>query len=171
MPNAMLPRAYNNNAQIFQSPGYVAILLEQIHEPRIIPLDGRPHVSEKITQWLGDSRGRWEGDTLVVETRHFADKVSALQPWANFNSASGSGKGMHIVERLTRTDANTISYRMTVNDPQMYTRPWTVAFPMMKTSELMYEYACHEGNYGMEGILAGARNEEKAAAGGAGTRR
>jgi hypothetical protein len=166
MPNAMLPRAYNNNAQIFQAPGYVAILLEQIHEPRIIPLDGRPHVSPAIRQWLGDSRGRWEGDTLVVDTVHFADKVSGLQPWANFSSTGGSGAGLHIVERFTRTDANTISYRMTVTDPQMYTKPWTVAIPMVKTDDLIYEYACHEGNYGMEGILAGARSLEKAAASG-----
>ena len=161
MPNAMLPRAYNNNAQIFQAPGYVAILLEQIHEPRIISLDGRPHVSPKIRQWLGDSRGHWEGDTLVVDTTHFADKVSALQPWANFSSTSGSGQALHIVERFTRTDANTIAYRMTVDDPQMYTKPWTVALPMVKTDDLIYEYACHEGNYGMEGILAGARALEK----------
>jgi hypothetical protein len=163
LPNAMLPRAYNNNTQIFQAPGYVVLLLEQIHEPRIIPLDGRPHVSSKIRQWLGDSRGHWEGDTLVVETRHFADKVSGLQPWANFSSTGGSGERLHIVERFTRSDANTLAYRMTVTDPLMYTTPWTVAFPMRKTQELMYEYACHEGNYGMEGILSGARAQESAA--------
>jgi hypothetical protein len=165
MPNAMLPRAYNNNAQIFQAPGYVAILLEQIHEPRIIPLDGRPHVSQNIRQWLGDSRGRWEGDTLVVDTTHFAEKVTGLQPWANWNSAAGSGKSLHIVERFTRTGPNSISYRMTVNDPQMYTKPWTVAIPMSKTDDLIYEYACHEGNYGMHGILSGSRALEEAAKG------
>jgi hypothetical protein len=162
LPNAMLPRAYNNNAQIFQAPGYVVILLEQIHEPRIIPLDGRPHVSKAIRQWLGDSRGRWEGDTLVVDTVHFADKVSGLQPWANFGSMSGSGEGLHIVERFSRSDANTITYRMTVTDPRMYTKPWTVTLPMVKTRELMYEYACHEGNYGLENVLKGARAQDRA---------
>ena len=161
MPNAMLPRFYNNNAQIFQAPGYVVMLLEQIHEPRIVPLDGRPHVSPAVRQWLGDSRGHWEGDTLVVDTRHFDDKVSALQPWANFSSTSGSGEHLQIVERFTRTDAGTITYRMTVNDPEMYTKQWTVVFPMMKTEDRTYEYACHEGNYGMEGILAGARAEDR----------
>ena len=161
MPNAMLPRAYNNNAQIAQAPGYVVIVLEQIHEARIIPLDGRPHVSPRIRQWLGDSRGRWEGDALVVETRYFADKVTALQPWANFSSSSGSGEQLHIVERFRRVDATTIDYRMTVNDPRMYTKPWTVAIPMQQTDDLIYEYACHEGNYGMEGILKGGRFDDR----------
>ncbi len=167
LPNAMFPRAYNNNTQILQAPGYVVLLLEQIHEVRIIPLDGRPHVLPNIRQWLGDSRGHWEGATLVVDTINFAGEVSALQPWADFNSASGSGETLHLVERFTRVDADTIAYQVTVDDPKMYTRPWTVAFPMTKTQDQIYEYACHEGNYGMVGILAGARAEEKAAEGAA----
>jgi hypothetical protein len=162
MPNAMFPRAYNNNAQIFQTPEYVAILVEQIHETRIIPLDRRPHLPQQVRQWMGDSRGHWEGDTLVVETTNIASKVSALQPWSNFSSTTGSGEGLRMVERFRRTDANTISYTITVDDPQMYTRPWRVEFPMMRTSELMYEYACHEGNYGMVGILTGGRADDKA---------
>ena len=157
MPNAMVPRFYNNNMQILQTPGYVVILLEQIHEARIIPTDGRPHLPQGTRQWLGDSRGRWDGDTLVVETTQLAEKASSLQPWASFSSTSGSGVGMQITERFTRVDAGEIAYRMTVNDPQMYTKPWTVAFPMRKTEELIYEYACHEGNYGLEGILKGGR--------------
>jgi hypothetical protein len=161
MPNAMMPRAYNNNAQIVQSPGYVMILLEQIHEARIIPLDGRPHVPSRIRQWLGDARGRWEGDTLVVETRHFTGSVTALQPWANWNSRQGSGDGLQIVERFRRVDASSIDYRMTVTDPQMYTKSWTVKIPMQQTDELIYEYACHEANYGMEGILKGGRFEDR----------
>ena len=159
----MFPRAYNNNTQILQAPGYVVLLLEQIHEVRIIPLDGRAHVSPNIRQWMGDSRGHWEGQTLVVDTINFAGKVSALQPWADFNSVSGSGETLHLVERFTPVDADTIAYQVTVDDPKMYTRPWTVAFPMTKTQDQMYEYACHEGNYGMVGILGGARAEEKAA--------
>jgi hypothetical protein len=157
MPNAMFPRAYNNNAQIFQSPGLVAILMEQIHETRLIPLDGRPHVSNGVRQWMGDSRGRWEGDTLVVDTTNITDRVSGLQPWAEFNSHRGSGEKLHLVERFKRVDPNTIEYTITVDDPQMYTRPWTVQYPMTKSTELMYEYACHEGNYGMFGMLSAPR--------------
>ena len=157
LPNAMLPRAYNNNTQIFQAPGYVVLLLEQIHEVRIVLLNGRSYVSPAIRQWFGDSRGRWEGETLVVETLQFADKVSALQPWGEFSSTSGSGEQLHLVERFTRTDPTTITYRMTVFDPRMYTKSWTVELPMVKTADRLYEYACHEGNYGLEGILSGAR--------------
>jgi hypothetical protein len=167
MPNAMFPRAYNNNAQIFQTPDHVAVLMEQIHEARIIPLDGSPHLPPRIRQWMGDSRGRWEGDTLVVDTTNVEPRVSALQPWANFNSISGSGEGLHLVERFRRVDAETLEYTIMVNDPQMYTRPWTVRYPMQKTSELMYEYACHEGNYGMVGILSGGRADASDAGGAA----
>jgi hypothetical protein len=150
--------------RIVQAPGSVAIYYE--YGPhggayRTFPLDGRPHLPPNLRQWLGDARGRWEGDTLVVDTVHFADKVSGLQPWANFGSMSGSGEGLHIVERFTRADANTITYRMTVTDPKMYTKPWTVTLPMVKTRELMYEYACHEGNYGLENVLKGARAEDR----------
>jgi hypothetical protein len=164
MPNAMFPRSYNNNVQIFQAPGVVALLIEQVHEVRIVPLDERPVLRESIGQWNGDSRGHWDGNTLVVETRNLDHRVSALQPWSIFNSASGSGEGLTLVERFTRTDADTLEYEVEVNDPQMYTRPWTVAFPFEAASYLLYEYACHEGNVGMEGILSGGRADDAAEA-------
>ena len=160
MPNAMFPRSYNNNFQIFQAPGRVAILHEQVHETRIVPLADLPAVSEEIGQWNGVPRGRWEGDTLVVTTTNVHPNVSALQPWSAFNSASGSGEGMRLVERFTRTDAETLEYEIEVDDPQMYTRPWTVAYPFARFEHPIYEYACHEGNYGMEGILAGGRAQD-----------
>ena len=160
MPNAMFPRAYNNNMQVFQAPGVVVMLLEQIHEFRFVPLDDRRPVSPNIGQWNGVSRGHWEGDTLVVTTTNVHPKVSALQPWSAFNSRSGSGEGMTLVERFTRVDADTLEYEIDVNDSQMYTRPWTVAYPFTRLREPIYEYACHEGNYGMEGILSGGRAEK-----------
>jgi hypothetical protein len=146
------PTAYNNNYQIFQAPGYVAILQEMMHEARIIPLDRRPHLSQNVRQWLGDSRGRWEGNTLVVETTNFTDQT-------NFR---GSTRNLKLVERLTRVAADTIDYQVTIEDPRTWTSPWTVAFPMTKTQDNLYEYACHEGNYGMVGILSGARAQEQA---------
>ncbi len=127
MPNAMFPRFYNNNMQVFRAPGYVVMLHEQIHEARIVPLDDRPAVSPNIGQWNGVSRGHWDGDSLVVVTTHLDHRVSALQPWANFHSRSGSGEGMTLVERFTRVDADAIEYAIEVNDPLMYTKPWTVA--------------------------------------------
>ena len=163
MPNAMFPRSYNNNIQIFQAPGYVAILLEQVHEVRIVPLDDRPPVSSNIGQWNGVSTGRWEGDSLVVETTNLDHRVSALQPWSAFNSHGGSGKGLTLVERFTRF-GDTLEYEVEVNDPQMYTRSWTVAYPFELASYLLYEYACHEGNEGMIGILSGGRAEDAAEA-------
>jgi len=165
MPNAMFPRFYNNNALIVQSPGYVTILLEEIHEARIIPLDTRPLLSENIRQWNGDPRGRWEGDSLVVETRNLDHRVSALQPWSDFDSRSGSGARLTLVERFTRVDADTIDYEVRVHDPQMYTRPWTVAYPFERTDELLYEYECHERNRGMFGILTGGRADDAAMSG------
>ena len=146
--------AYNANMQIIQSPDYVVILHEQIHEARIVPLSNRPHLPANLQLWLGDSRGHWEGDTLVVETTNFSDKT-------NFR---GSTTGLRMVERIRRTDANTLDYRVTFSDPTTWTKPWTVAMPMPKTKGEIYEYACHEGNYGLKGILAGARIEEKEAA-------
>ena len=160
MPNAMFPRSYNNNFQIFQSPGWVAILHEQVHETRLIPLADLPPVAEAIGEWNGVPRGRWEGDTLVVTTTNIHPDVSALQPWSAFNSHSGSGEGMVLVERFTRTAGDTLEYVIEVNDPQMYTRPWTVAYPFTDLGQPIYEYACHEGNYGMEGILTGGRAED-----------
>jgi hypothetical protein len=162
MPNAMFPRSYNNNMQIFQAPGYVVMLLEQVHEPRVVPLDGRQQVSDRVTQWNGLSRGHWEGDTLVVETANIDSRVTALQPWSNFSSHVGSGEGLTLVERFTRLGVDRLEYEIEVNDPQMYTRPWTVAFPFERGSHLLYEYACHEGNIGMFGILSGGRAEDVA---------
>ena len=151
------PGGYNNNFLILQNPGYVAILQEMIHEVRFIPLDGRPHVG--IPQYLGDSRGRWEGNTLVVETTHFTDKVV----FNSINCCPGSGANLHLVERFTRVDAETIDYQYTVDDPATYTEPWTVSIPMRRFPGPMYEYACHEHNYGLENILRGARAQERAA--------
>jgi hypothetical protein len=144
---------YNNNNQIVQAPGYVAMLQEQIHEVRIIPLDGRPHLGEAIRPWLGDSRGRWEGNTLVVETKNF-------HPNSNYE---GSGGGRTVIERFTLVDANTLSYEFTVNDPTTWTNPWTGQVPWRRTEGPIFEYACHEGNYGMRNLLKGARFLEEEA--------
>jgi len=154
VPEGLLPGPYNNNMQLLQTPGYVVIFTEMIHEARIVPMDGRPHDSPNIRKWMGDSRGHWEGNTLVVDTINFTDKTSFR----------GSGANLHVIERFTLVDADTLEYRFTVDDPTTWTKPWTVAYPMVKTSGPIYEYACHEGNYGLVGILAGARAEEKAAA-------
>jgi hypothetical protein len=146
----MIPGPYNNNYQILQTPGYVVILHEMIHDARIIPLGGQPHVGTNIRQWFGDSRGRWDGDTLVVDTTNFADK-------ANFR---GSTQGLHLIERFTRVNADTVKYEFTIDDPTTFTRQWTAAIPMARTDEQIYEYACHEGNYGMVNLLRGARAKE-----------
>jgi len=150
LPDGMLPGPYNNNVQLVQTPGYVVIVTEMIHDARIVPMDGRPHNSSTVRQWMGDSRGRWDGDTLVIDTTNFTDRT-------NFRN---SGANLHLVERVTRIDADTLEYRFTVDDPTTWTRPWTVAYPMVKTVGLMYEFACHEGNYGLRNILSGARWEE-----------
>ncbi len=149
---------YSSNYQIFQAPGYVIVFQELIHEARIIPLDGRPHLPAPIRQWMGDSRGRWEGDTLVVETTNFSPKTSY----------QGSRDTLHLTERYTRVDADTLDYRFTIDDPHTFTQPWTVSRPMTRITDrrTIFEYACHEGNYAMEGILAGARAAERAAAAG-----
>lgn len=150
----MLPGPYNNNYEIFQAPGYVAIAIEMIHDVRMIPLDGRPHLDKNIRQWMGDSRGRWEGDTLVVDTTNFSDKT-------NFR---GADENLHLVERFTRVDANTIRYEFTVDYATAFTRPWTAEVPMTKTAGPLYEYACHEGNYSMTNMLSAARAAEKRSA-------
>ena len=150
----MMPSFYNNNYQIVQSPGYVTILVEMIHDARIIPLDSRPHVDAKVRQWMGDSRGHWEGNTLVVETTNFNDKTRFQRAGAN----------MRLVERFTRTAPDTITYEFTVTDPAAFTKPWTAQIPMKRTEGPIIEYACNEGNYAMEGMLAGARADEKKAA-------
>jgi hypothetical protein len=148
----MVPGAYNNNVQLFQIPGYVVILNEQIHNARIVPLDGRAHGN--IRQWVGDSRGRWEGNTLVVDTINFVDKsdITAIQ-----NGSQRHGENLHLAERFTRVDADTLLYEFTVDDPTTFARPWTAQVPMRKSQDPIYEYACHEGNYGLYNILAGAR--------------
>jgi hypothetical protein len=147
----MTPGAYNNNVQLLQTPGYVVILNEMVHDARVIPLDGRSHGS--IRQWKGDSRGHWEGDTLVIDTTNFKRETNL----------EGSSANTHLIERFRRADANTLLYEFTVDDPAMWTRPWTAVIPMSKSEDPIYEYACHEGNYAMAGILAGARAAEKAA--------
>ena len=152
-----LPGGYNNNFHILQTPTHVAIVQEMIHEVRFIPLDGRPHLPSAMRQWLGDSRGRWEGDTLVVETTNYHE----LSGFNSYYCCRGAGKNLRIVERFRRVDADTIDYRFTVEDPTTFTRPFTVEVPMSRFEGPIFEYACHEGNYGMEGILRGARAEEK----------
>ncbi|HEY6362913.1 MAG TPA: hypothetical protein VIX63_17525 [Vicinamibacterales bacterium] len=150
----MTPGAYNNNVQIFQTARHVAILSEMIHDVRSVPLDGRPHLRPHVRQWKGDSRGRWDGDTLVVDTTNFQRETSLR----------GSTASTHLVERFTRVDADTLLYEFTVNDPTTWTRPWTAAVSMKKIAGPIFEYACHEGNYAMFHILGGARASEKAAA-------
>jgi hypothetical protein len=168
LPTAMIPNIYNANYHILQTPTHVAIIVEMIHDARIIPLDGRPHVGTNIRHWLGDSRGRWDGDTLVVETTNFNDKLDGgpLQPSHVIQTGyRGSGATLKLVERFTRVDDNTIDYRFTVEDPQTFTRPYTVAIPMRKdpAQKVILEYACHEGNYAMVNLLnAGRRDEQQA---------
>ena len=147
----MTAGGYNNNVQIWQIPGYVVLLNEMVHNTRIISTDGRPHLN--IRQWAGDSRGHWEGNTLVVETTNFLRETSLR----------GSTADTQLVERFTRIDADTIMYEFTAEDPNSYTRPWTARMPLRRTDGALFEYACHEGNYGLYGILAGARAKEKAA--------
>jgi hypothetical protein len=160
-----VPWVYNNNYQILQSPGYIAILHEQYNERRIITVDGSPHVEAKIDQWFGDPRGHWEGDTLVVETTNFSDRRS--DRWAN--NWRMPRPTLHMVERFRRVDANTIDYRFTVTDPTTFTQPWTAVAPMSGDQEAMgatvgalFEYACHEGNYAVPNVLLGARATDKA---------
>jgi hypothetical protein len=155
---SMLPTGYNMGTEILQIPGYVIIRIEMIHETRIVPLDGRPHVSQNIRSWMGDPRGRWDGDTLVIETTNFNGKVGLTR---NGNTLLTS-PDLRLVERLTRVDANTIQYEATVEDPKTWNRSWKVALPFTQHPEYdFFEYACHEGNYAMRNILSGARADEK----------
>ena len=156
----MLPSAYNNNVQIFQSHNSVVLLNEMVHNARIVPLDGRPHGS--VRQWVGDSRGHWEGNTLVVDTVNFTDEGTTFRIRTDEN--------YHLTERFTLRDANTLVYEFTVEDPTVLTRPFTASVPMTRNNEPIYEYACHEGNYGMVGILAGARAQEAEEAGKSGSK-
>jgi hypothetical protein len=149
IPNAF----YNNYHQIVQAPGYVVIITEMMHETRLIPLDGRPHVGAGVRSWLGDSRGRWEGPTLVVETTNFHDR----------RLFRGATTQLRLVERFTRVDADTIDYRVTVSDPATFTEPWTIENALRRGQGALYEVACHEGNIGLASILRGARVENAAA--------
>jgi hypothetical protein len=146
----MIPTAYNNNIQIVQAPGQVAILVEMIHDARIVPLDGRAHLPQGIRQLKGDSRGHWEGDTLVVETTNLTNRTAFR----------GASENMRVTERFRRIDAITLLYQFTINDPETFTQPWTAEIPLTKTDGSIFEYACHEGNYAMTGGLAGGRAEE-----------
>ena len=155
----MLPSFYNGtifgplttNYQIVETRDYVIIYIELNHEVRRIPLDGRPHLAANVRQWLGDSRGHWEGDTLVVDTTNFTGKT-------NFK---GTDENLHLTERFTRIRPDVLMYQFTVDDPTAFTRPWSAQAPMVASPGPLYEYACHEGNYGLAGVLAGARAEEK----------
>lgn len=148
----MTAGGYNNHFRLLQTPDYVVIVTEQIHDARIISMDGRRPISEGIRQWMGSSRGRWENDTLVVETSHFNGKASF----------QGSSEELHLVERFTRVAVDTIEYSYTLDDPTSYAAPWTALIALKPLDGEMYEFACHEGNYGMFGILSGARAAENA---------
>ena len=149
----MTPAAYNQNVELFQTRQNVVILNEMIHNARIVPMDGRPH--GQLRQWVGDSRGHWEGETLVVDTTNFLRETAFL--------AGKTTQNLHLIERFTRVDADTLLYEFTVDDPTVWTRPWTAQIPMARIEQHMYEYACHEGNYALPGILGGARAKEKSA--------
>jgi hypothetical protein len=166
VPGGMLPAGYNNGYEIVQIPGYVVIVYEMIHETRIIPLDGRPHVGANIRLWAGDSRGRWEGNTLVVETTNFNDKgVIASSAAAGRLRGVPHSDEMHVVERFTRISEDVINYSATITDPKVYTAPWTVALPLNRDPDYkIYEYACHEGNLAMANALSAGRARERAAA-------
>jgi len=159
----MLPEAYNNNYQILQAPGYVVIVVEMIHDIRIIPTDGRPHLPPGIRQWMGDSRGHWESNTLVVETTNFTGRTSDLSAGMQRPTFRGTDDHLHLMERFTRVDPDIILYEFTVDDPTAFTKPWTAQIPMTKSQGRLFEYACHEGNYGLTNILGGARADEKKA--------
>jgi hypothetical protein len=150
----MLPSAYNNNVQLVQTRDFVVIHNEMVHNARVIPINGRAHGA--LPQWNGDSRGHWDGDTLVIETNHFAGET-AFQ---------NSSETLQLVERFKRVDANTLVYEFTVTDPKTWTRPWTVQIPMRRSDEMIFEYACHEANYGMANLLKGARFLEQEEASG-----
>ena len=147
----IFPVLYGNGVRIAQTPNDVIISYEMIHDTRVIPLDGRPHIASSIKQYMGDARGHWEGDTLVVETTNF-------HPLQVFRGAS---ENLKVIERFTRTDADTILYRFTIDDPTTFTKPWSGEVPMRATNEMIYEYACHEGNYAMSNVLSGERAQEK----------
>ncbi|MEP7306614.1 MAG: hypothetical protein ABJA98_13940 [Acidobacteriota bacterium] len=156
LTGSVLPGGYNNGNQIVQSPGYVTFVNEMIHESRIIPLDGRPHRSQAIRTYLGDSRGHWDGDTLVIETTNFLDRTGVGM------SGTGASEALKITERLTRTSGTTLDYSLTINDPTTWTAPFTIRFELGRDDRYgMFEYACHEGNYALQNIMSGQRFEER----------
>ncbi|RLA46166.1 MAG: hypothetical protein DRR06_05705 [Gammaproteobacteria bacterium] len=162
----LIPSAYNNNLRIVQTPNYVVIFTEMIHDARIVPIDGRPHLPAEMEKWTGDSRGHWDGDTLVIETTNFTDKTPSFQLPLNLNELEmngvvGSGRNMKLTERFTPISESRLVYEYTVNDPGTFTRPFTVAIPLRATEDQIFEYACHEGNHAMAGMLKGARQAEK----------
>ena len=157
----MFPSVYNNIMQLFQTPSYVVILNEMVHDARIIPLDGRAHLPEDLRQWMGDARGHWDGDTLVVDSTNFTNKTSSFSP--AITSGVGTGETLHLTERFSRVDEQTLLYEYTVDDPVTFTRSFTAEIPMKKSEWSLFEYACHEGNYAMPNTLAGARAEEATA--------
>ena len=158
-PAGMFPGNYNNGYQIIQSPGYVTIVMEMIHNARIIPIDGRPHLPAGVRSWDGDSVGHWEGNTLVIDTTNYNGKGNiATTDRAGRIRGVPLSEGLHVVERLTRVDAETIKYEATIEDPKAYTRSWKISFPFVKAADYtIYEYACHEGNYAMVNILNAGR--------------
>jgi hypothetical protein len=168
VPAGMFPAGYNNAYQIVQSPGYVVILSEMIHEIRVIPTDGRPHLPPNVRQWNGDSRGHWEGDTLVVDTTNYSGQgVIATSAATGRIKGIHESEALHVVERFKRVDAETISYEVTISDPEIYSAPWKVAMPLTRDPNyLIYEYACHEGNLAMGDILRGGRAKDKEEAAG-----
>jgi hypothetical protein len=155
----MLPSFYDNhqygpltsNYQILQTPGYAVILMEILHDIRVVPLDGRPHLPSSVRQWMGDPRGHWEGNTLVVDSTNFTDKTKFR----------GADENLHLIERFTRTAPDVLLYQFTVDDPTAFTKPWTGEIPMVASGDTLFEHACNEGNYGLTGILGGARADEK----------
>jgi hypothetical protein len=165
----IIPSGYNNNMQLFQTSDHVVVLTEMVHDARIIPLDARPRLPAHMRQWRGDPRGRWDGDTLVVETTNFRPEGTGTLPLDREFARQGLGisgdQNLHLTERFSRLDADTLLYEFTISDPTIWTQPWTVSLTMRRSDEGMFEYACHEGNYGMSGILSGARAGEKAPAG------
>ncbi len=155
----VVPSGYNNNIQLFQTPHYVAILVEMVHDVRIVPLGDQPRLPPRMRQWLGDARGHWEDDTLVVVTTNFSDKTASFD--ANLRQPYGSGTTLHLVERFTRTNDDTLLYEFTIDDPATFTQSFTAAVPMRKGAGAIYEYACHEGNYGMVNGLTSSRALER----------
>ncbi len=158
----MTPAGYNQNVQLTQTEDYVVLLNEMVHSSRVVPLDGRPHLPEGVRQWMGDSRGHWEGDTLVVETTNFLRETSFR--------AGLTTSALQLTERFTRVSEGTLNYEVTVEDPNAWARPWTYRIPMVQSEYPLFEYACHEGNYGLYNILAGARRQEATAEGAASSR-